>query len=179
MPRVESKNYFPCCMWDVVLGWGNTSLYDASEDQIVVVSHALSKPYALSRALRRYYRLGHRDWRRLGALSLSATYVVLLLLASFCVATGIFHAEVPHDVHHHHAGSEAHRHTPPDAHHTAPVPDICDMVHQVCSALVLWTVPLPTLTLPPGPVPVQTVRSFVDSLSPSPCCIRAPPEIIS
>ncbi len=145
-------------MRDAVLGWGNTSVYDAPEDQIAVVSHALPKPYALSRALRRYYRL---------------------LLASFCVATGIFHAEVPHDVHHHHAGSEAHHHTPPDAHHTSPVPDICDIVHQVCTALVLWTVPLPTLTLPQGPVPVQTVRSFVDSLPPSPGSIRAPPDLIS
>ena len=27
-----------------------------------------------------------------------------------------------------------------DAHHASPVPDICYIVHQACTALVLWTV---------------------------------------
>ncbi len=124
-----------------------------------MVSHSLPKSYALSRASWRYCRLGHGDWRRLCALSLSATYSVLLLLASLCIATGMFHAEAPPDAHHHHAGSAAHHHAAPDAHHASAVPDICDIVHQACTALVLWTVLLPTLALPQSPVALQHSRT--------------------
>jgi hypothetical protein len=166
-------------MQDAVLGWANMSVYDAPEERVVVVSHALPKLYALSRASRRYCRPGHGDWRRLCALSLSATYSVLLLLASLCIATGMFHVAAPPDAHHHHAGSAAHHHAAPDARPTSPVPDICDIVHQVCTALVLWTVSLPTLALPQRPVPVRIVRSFVDSTPSSPFSIRAPPVVIS
>ena len=166
-------------MQDAVLGLGNISVYDASEERVVVVSHALPKLYALSRASRRYGRLGHGDWRRLCALSLSATYSALLLLASLCIATGMFHVAAPPDAHHHHAGSAAHHHAAPDARPASPVPDICDIVHQVCTALVLWTVLLPRLALPQSPVPVQIVRNFVDSTPSSPFNIRAPPVAIS
>jgi hypothetical protein len=150
------------------------------EDRVTVVSHALPKWYALGRAWWRDFCLGPSDWRRLCALSLSATYSVLLVLASLCVATGLFHAAAPHGTHHHHADSAAaHHHAAPDARHASPVPDICDIVHQVCTTLVLWAVPLPTLTLSSGPAPVKTVCSFVDSLLPSSCSIRAPPVVIS
>jgi len=155
------------------------SVYDAPEDGVVVVSHVLPKLYALSRASRRYSRLGHGDWRRLCALSLSATYSALLLLASLCIATGMFHAAAPPDAHHHHAGSAAHHHAAPDAHHTSAGPDICDIVHQACTALVLWTVLLPTLALLQSPVAVQIVHSFIDSTPSSPFSIRAPPVVIS
>ena len=154
-------------------------MYDAPEDRVIVVSHSLPKSYALIRASWRYCRLGHGDWRRLCALSLSATYSVLLLLASLCIATGMFHAEAPPDAHHHHAGSAAHHHHAPDAHHASAVPDICDIVHQVCTALVLWTVLLPRLALPQSPVPIQLLRSCVDSTPSSPFSIRAPPVVIS
>jgi hypothetical protein len=154
-------------------------VYDAPEDGVIVVSHSLPKSYALSRASWRYSCLGQGDWRRLCALSLSATYSVLLLLASLCIATGMFHAAAPPDAHHHHAGSAAHHHAAPDAHHTSAGPDICDIVHQACTPLVLWTVLLPTLALPQSPVPVQIVRSFVDSTPSSPFSIRAPPVVIS
>ena len=166
-------------MQDAVIGWGNIFVYDAPEERGVVVSHALPKLYALSRASRRYCRPGHGDWRRLCALSLSATYSVLLLLASLCIATGMFHGATPPDAHHHHAGSAAHHHAAPDAPPASSVPDICNIVHQVCTALVLWTVLLPTLALPQSPSPVQIVRSFVDCTPPSPCSIRAPPVVIS
>ena len=144
-----------------------------------MVKHALPKSYALSGALRRYCRLGHGDWRRLCALSLSATYSVFLLLASLCVATGMFHAEAPPDAHQHHAGPAAHHHAAPDAHHASAVPDICDIVHQACTALVLWTGPLPTLALQQGQALVEKVRSLVDSAPLIPFSIRAPPEVIS
>jgi hypothetical protein len=144
-----------------------------------VVSHTLPKSYALSRASRRYSCLRHGDWHRLCALSLSAIYSVLLLLASLCVATGMFHAEAPPDAHHHHAGSAAHHHAAPDAHHASTVPDMCDIVHQACTPLVLWTVLLPTLALPQSPVAVQIVLSFVDSTPSSPFSIRAPPVVLS
>lgn len=155
------------------------SMYDAPEDGVIVVSQAVPKSYALSRALRRYSCLGHGDWHRLCALSLSALYSVLLLLASLCIATGMFHAEAPPDAHHHHAGSAAHHHAAPDAYHTSAVPDICDIVHQACTALVLWTIILPTLALPQNPISVQTVPSFVDSTPSLPFSIRAPPVVIS
>ena len=158
-----------------------------NRDSRRLVGSTLPKWYALSRAWRGYYRLCQRDWRRLCALSLSATYGLLLLLASFCIATGIFHVEAPHDAQHHHAPPGAHHHAgsdtrhpaPPDAHHTSPLPDICDMVHQAFTAMVLWTVPLPTLALPQGQALVETVRSLVDSTPPIPFSIRAPPEVIS
>jgi len=154
-------------------------VYDAPEDGVIVVSHALPKSYALSRASRRYFCLRHSDWHRVCALSLSALYSVLLLLASLCVATGMFHAEAPPGAHHHHPGSAAHHHAAPDAHHASVVPDICDIVHQACTALVLWTVLLPMLALPQSPVAVRIVRSFVDSTPSSPFSIRAPPVVIS
>jgi hypothetical protein len=166
-------------MPDAVLGLANTPVYDAPEERVVVVSHALPKLYALSRASRRYGRLGHGDRRRLCALSLSVTYSALLLLASLCIATGMFHVAAPSDAHHHHADSAAHHHAAPDAHPASPVPDICDIVHQVCTALVLGTVLLPRLALPQSPAPIQIVHSFVDSTPSSPFSIRAPPVVIS
>jgi hypothetical protein len=152
---------------------------DTSEDRAIVRGNALPTLSALSRALRRSRCLGHGDWRRLGALSLSATYSVLLLLASLCMATGVFHAEAPPAAHHHQAGSAAHHHAAPDAHRASPVPDICDIVHQVCTALVLWAVILPTLGLPQRPVPVQIVCSRVDSTPSARFSIRAPPVVLS
>ena len=146
---------------------------------IVVVSHALPQLEALRRIVQRYGRVSHRHWRWLGALSLSATYGVLVLLASLCVATGLFHGQMPHAAHHHQAGSAAHHHGPPDTHHASPVPDLCDLVHQVCTALVLWSVPLPMLTLSPRLLPVPLVHSFVNALPSSPCSIRAPPALLS
>jgi len=166
-------------MQDAVLGWANIAVYDAPEERVVVVSHALPKLYTLSRASRRYCRPGHGDWRRLCALSLSATYSILLLLASLCIATGMFHGAAPPDAHHHHAGSAAHHHAAPDTRPASPVPDICDIVHQVCTAVVLWTVSLPTLALPQSPVSVRIVHSFVDSTPSLPFSIRAPPVVIS
>jgi hypothetical protein len=166
-------------MPDAVLGLANTPVYDAPEERVVVVSHALPKLYALSRASRRYGRLGHGDRRRLCALSLSVTYSALLLLASLCIATGMFHVAAPSDTHHHHPDSAAHHHAAPDAHPASPVPDICDIVHQVCTALVLGTVLLPRLALPQSPAPIQIVHSFVDSTPSSPFSIRAPPVVIS
>ena len=154
-------------------------MYDAPEDGVIVVSHTVPKSSALSRASLRYSCLGHGDWHRVCALSLSAIYSVLLLLASLCVATGMFHAAAPPDAHHHHAGSAAHQHAAPDGHHASTVPDICDIVHQACTVLVLWTAPLPTLVLPQSPVEVQIVLSFVDSAPSSPFSIRAPPVVIS
>ena len=160
-------------------GCSNISVYDTPEDRAIVWGHALPMLSALSRASRRYACLGHGDWYRIGALSLSATYCGLLLLASFCIATGVFHAETPPDADHHHAGPAAHHHAAPDAHHASPMPDICDIVHQVCTALVLWAVLLPTLALPQSPVSVPIVCSRVDSTPPSHFRIRAPPVVIS
>jgi hypothetical protein len=138
----------------------------------------LPQLYALRRTVQRYDRLRHRHWRWLGALSLSATYGMFVLLASLCVATGFLHGQVPHAAHHQ-AGSAAHHHGPPDTHHASPVPDLCDLVHQVCTALILWSVPLPRLTLSPSLLPVPLVHSVVDSLPPLPFSIRAPPALLS
>jgi hypothetical protein len=144
-----------------------------------VVSYPLPKLYALGRASWRSCRPGHGDWRRLCALSLSVTYSVLLLLASLCIATGIFHVAAPPDAHHYHASSAAHHHAAPDAPPASAVPDICDIVHQICTPLVLWTILLPTLALPQSLASVQIVCSFADSTPSAPCSIRAPPVVIS
>ena len=152
---------------------------DTPEDKAIVWGHALPMLSALRRASRRDGCLGHGDWHRLCALSLSATYSGLLLLASLCIATGVFHAEAPPDAHHHHAGSAAHHHAAPDAPHASPMPDICDIVQQVCTALVLWAVLLPMLALPQSPVSVPIVCDRVDSTPSSHFSIRAPPVVIS
>jgi hypothetical protein len=166
-------------MLNAVLGWGNIFVPDMLEDRDIVWGHVLPTLPALSHVLRRDRCLGYGDWHRLCALSLSATYSVLLLLASLCIATGVFHAAAPPDAHHHHAGSAAHHHAAPDAHPAPPVPDICDIVHQVCTALVLWAVLLPTLALPRSSTPVQIVYSRVDSTLSLSFSIRAPPVVIS
>lgn|GEM_PF-2315576 len=144
-----------------------------------MVNHALPKLHALRRTVQHYDRLRQRHWRWLGAVSLSATYGALLLLASLCVATGLLHVQVPHAVPHHPAGSAAHHHGSSDTHHAPPVPDLCDLVHQVCTALVLESVPLPTLTLSPSLLPVPVVHSFVHVLPSSPFSIRGPPALRS
>ena len=127
----------------------------------VVVSHALPKLYALSRDdSRRYSPPGTRRLAPVScALSLSAPIVYSCYWHLSVIATGMFHVAAPPDAHHHHAGSAAHQHAAPDAHPASAVPDICDIVHQICTALVLSTVSLPTLVLPQSPSPVQIVRA--------------------
>jgi hypothetical protein len=144
-----------------------------------LVKHAWPTLDTCRRTVQRYDRLRHRHWRWLGALSLSATYGVLVLLASVCVATGLLHGQAPHEGHHHHTGADAHHHAPPDAHPASPVPDLCDLVHQVCTALVLWSVPLPILAWSPRFLPIALVHRVVNALPPTPCSIRAPPALMS
>ena len=136
---------------------------------------------------RGYHRIGPRDWRYLCALALSTSYSLLLLLASLCVATGLFHDAAPHDVHHHHAYPGAHHHadadaqhhTAPDAPHPSPLLDICDVVHQVFTATVLDRISLPALALPSVQALVSVIVGFIDSTPSTPCSIRAPPSAVS
>lgn len=71
----------------------------------------------------------------LGAAGLSAMYVSLYCLASFCLATGAFHPddplERPHHSHHH-----QHQHDP-STQPGAAVPDVCDFALQIVST-PLW-----------------------------------------
>src|SRR2546427_11157479 len=112
---------------------------------IALVSHAWPTLYALRRTLQRYDRLRHRHWRWLGALSLSATYGVLVLLTSLCVATGLLHVQAPHDGHHHHAGSEAHHHLPPDAHHASRI--VKKLKRIIFAAFTVSPLPAPHLAI--------------------------------
>src|SRR5215831_1452219 len=82
-------------------------------------------------------------WRRLCALALCTTSPLLYLLATICLATGVFHHEIPHQAHHHH-------HTGPGAHHTAGLPDICDFAQQALTTTVVAPVPLLPGMLAPG-----------------------------
>jgi hypothetical protein len=86
-------------------------------------------------------------WQRLCALALCTTSPLLYLFASICLATGIFHAAIPHQAHHHH-------HTGPAAHHPAGLPDICDFAHQALTTTVVAPVPL----LPGVHAPGETLR---------------------
>src|SRR5262245_39503941 len=74
-------------------------------------------------------------WQRLCALALCTTSPLLYLLAALCLATGIFHHEIPRQAHHHH-------HTGPEAHHPAGLPDICDFAQQALTTTVVAPVPL-------------------------------------
>jgi hypothetical protein len=156
-----------------------SSVENTREERFALVSYDVPKLHALLRTVQRYNRLRPRHWRWLGALSLSVTYGVLVLLSSLCVATGLLHVQVPPEGHHHHTGAEAHHHAPPDSHPAPPVPDLCDLVHQMCTALVLWSVPLPMLTWSPRLFPVPLVQSVVSALPPSSLSIRAPPALFS
>lgn len=136
---------------------------------------------------RGYHRIRPRDWRYLCALALSTSYSLLLVLASLCMATGLFHGAAPHDVHHHHAPPGAHHHadaeaphhTTPDAHHSSPLLDICDVVHQVFTGTVLDIIPLPALALPAVQTLVCAMVGRMDSTPSTPCSIRAPPSAVS
>src|ERR1044071_2690866 len=70
-----------------------------------------------------------RTWQRLCALALCATSPLLYLLASICLATGVFHHEIPHQAHHHHP-------TGPAVPHAAGLPDICDFAQQALTTTV-------------------------------------------
>lgn len=159
----------------------------SNPEDMPAVSAAPVRSYDSGHIFRGYRQPWPRSWRCLCALGLSTTYSVLLLLASLCVATGVFHVEAPHDAHehhahadtHHHASSEAHHDSAPAAHHTPPWPDICNIVQQVFTSTILCVVPLPALGLPPGQALVHTVISFIDFTRLTPFSIRAPPSAIS
>jgi len=111
-----------------------------------------------------------RTWQRLCALALCTTSPLLYLLASICLATGIFHHEIPHQAHHHH-------HTGPESHHPAGLPDICDFAHQALPTTVVAPVPLLPGMLSPGEPLLRPLR-FVLPISPvSRHGIRAPPLV--
>jgi hypothetical protein len=109
-------------------------------------------------------------WQRLCALALCMTLPLLYLLASICLATGIFHAEIPHQAHHHH-------HTGPAAHHPAGLPDICNFAHQALTTTVVAPVPLLPGVLSPGETLLRPPRFVLPIELVSRHGIRAPPLV--
>ena len=109
-------------------------------------------------------------WQRLCALALCMTSPLLYLLASICLATGIFHLETRHQAHHQH-------HTGPEAHHTAGLPDICDFAQQALTT----TIVAPVLVLPgvlsPGATLLPLPRFVLSIAFVSRHGIRAPPLV--
>jgi hypothetical protein len=81
------------------------------------------------------------------ALGLSASYSVLYVFASLCLATGVFHPEArDHHAHPHHDHS-AHEHGASESHPLPALPDICDFTLQVLMT-VMWQEPYtPRFTL--------------------------------
>src|SRR2546428_12821475 len=80
-------------------------------------------------------------WQRLCALALCTTSPLLYLLASICLATGVFHHETPHQAHPHHAS--------PHAHHPSGLPDVCDFAQQALTTTAV--APAPPLLCVPTP----------------------------
>jgi hypothetical protein len=117
--------------------------------------------------------------RQLSAAGLSATYVVLYVMASFCLATGAFHPESSHDGQRHQHDHHHHEPRPvrePSSSSAAVTPDLCDFALRVLST-PLWhalpALPIAVLTTPTR-VPVElpfTAFSIAAVNS-----IRAPPE---
>ena len=109
-------------------------------------------------------------WQRLCALALCTTSPLLYLLASICLATGIFHLETPHQAHHHH-------HTGPEAHHTAGLPDICDFAQQALTTTIVAPVPVLPGMFSPGETLLHPPRFVLPSTFVSRHGIRAPPLV--
>ena len=108
-------------------------------------------------------------WQRLGALALCTTVPLLYLFASICLATGVFHHEIPHQAHHHP--------TSPDAPHAAGLPDICDFAHQALTTTVAAPVPLLPGVLLPGESLPPPPRMVLPIARVSCLAIRAPPLV--
>ena len=128
---------------------------------------AMSRPAGIARAQ------GTQPWwtwQRLCALALCTTSPLLYLLASICLATGVFHLETPHQAHHHH-------HTGSDAHHTTGLPDICDFAHQALTTTVVAPVPVLPDGLAPGETLLHPPRFVLPSAFVSRHGIRAPPLV--
>ena len=128
---------------------------------------AMSRPAGIARAQ------GTQPWwtwQRLCALALCTTSPLLYLLASICLATGVFHLETPHQAHHHH-------HTGSDAHHTTGLPDICDFAHQALTTTVVAPVPVLPDGLAPGETLLHPPRFVLPLAFVSRHGIRAPPLV--
>jgi hypothetical protein len=108
-------------------------------------------------------------WQRLCALALCTTSPLLYLLASICLATGVFHHETPHQAHHHHPS--------PDAHHTSGLPDVCDFAQQALTTTVVASVPLLPCVLPSGETLLRPPRFVLPIALVSRHGIRAPPLV--
>ena len=107
-------------------------------------------------------------WQRLCALALCTTSPLLYLFAAICLATGIFHAAIPHQTHHHH-------HTGPAAHHPAGLPDICDFAHQALTTTVVAPVSLHPSVLTPGDILRRPPRFVLPIALVRRHGVRAPP----
>jgi hypothetical protein len=112
-------------------------------------------------------------WQRLCALALCTTSPLLYLLATLCLATGIFHYETPHQAHHH----NHHHRTGPDAHHSSGLPDICDFAQQALTTTVVAPVPLLPCVLAPGETLLRPPHFLLPIALVSCHGIRAPPLV--
>ena len=120
-----------------------------------------------------------RAWsfQKLCAAGLSAMYVILYLMASLCLATGVFHPDTahesahhPHD-HHHHDHGPVHESSP-----AAATPDVCDVVLQALMT-PLWrlapTMPVSALSSPMQvPADALYLPLYITTVN----TIRAPPR---
>ena len=135
---------------------------------------------SVSVILPRFHRRA-RAFQRLSALGTSAIYVILYSAASFCLATGVFHVESPHEGQHHsHSHHHHHEHGP--VRESAPAAttlDVCDFALQILSTPLCYLVPV----LPVVAFMSQTQVSADASCTPLYLAIvhtiRAPPEDVS
>ena len=108
-------------------------------------------------------------WQRLCALALCTTSPLLYLVASICLATGVFHHETPHQAHHHH--------THPQAHHPAGLPDVCDFAQQALTTTAVAPAPLLPCLHTPGDLLLRLPDLFLPIELVSRHGIRAPPLV--
>jgi len=108
-------------------------------------------------------------WQRLCALALCTTAPLLYLLASICLATGVFHHETPHQAHH--------PHTSPHAHDPSGLLDVCDFAQQALTTTVVAPVPLLPCLLPPGESLPRPLGFVLPIELASRHGIRAPPRV--
>jgi hypothetical protein len=106
-------------------------------------------------------------WQRLCALTLCTTAPLLYLLASICLATGVFHHETPHQAHHHSTSSHAH--------HPSGLPDVCDFAQQALTTTAVASAPLLPCVHTPGDLLPRLPDLFLPIACVSHYGIRAPP----
>ena len=112
------------------------------------------------------------------ALGLSASYSVLYLFASLCLATGLLHPEArDHHAHSHHNHS-AHAHRASESHPIPALPDMCDFTLQALMTVMGQGPYTPHFTLLQAQPQWDTMPAAPVTPLPAAFRSRAPPGLL-